>query len=75
MIGKSSEVDSGEDLKISLGRVNVANKTGNHVDPVEVSGLCNCEVCVEEGGSLTKETERRVLRRGNMNKSGLDRRS
>ena len=68
MMGKSSEVNSGEDLKSSLDRLNVANQdwipanklVGSlgdqpEVDPMEVPGLCDCEDCLEEGGSLPKE--------------------
>ena len=82
MMGKSSEVNSGEDLKSSLDRLNVANQdwvpanklVGSlgdqpEVDPMEVPGLCDCEDCLEEGGSLTKERSGADMRRGKGNKS------
>ena len=61
MMGKSSEVNSGEDLKSSLDRLNVANQDWEpatelvgslgdqpEVDPMEVPGLCDCEDFLEE---------------------------
>jgi hypothetical protein len=68
MMGKSSEVNNGEDLKSSLDRLNVANKDWEpaaklevsygdqpEVEPVEAPGLNDCKDCLQEGGSLTKE--------------------